>query len=342
MKNMNLPTLVGKEKSELLELLLQEEYGHLPPKPQSMRVDVISTDEKFCAGKAILQKLALTCDAPLGEFTFPFYFVCPKSEGTHPAFIHINFRDDIPDRYQPTEEIIDRGFAVLTVYYKDVSSDDGDFTNGLAGKVYENGKRPPNGCGKIGLWAFAAMRVMDYAQTLPQLDHGKISVVGHSRLGKTALLTGALDERFFCAFSNDSGCSGAALARGNDGETVEKICNRFPFWFCENYYKYKNNEGAMPFDQHYLIAANYPHRVYVASAEGDLWACPKNEFLACVAADGFFTERGCATLGATDMPPIGTRLHRGHIGYHSRPGLHYLSREDWNAYCDYLLQHFKA
>ncbi len=342
MNNVTLPSLAGKEKAELVEVLLREEYGYLPPAPANMRVEREVMDARFCAGKAPLEKLLFTCDAPLGEFTFPVYGVCPKDDGVkRPAFIHINFSDLIPSKGQPTEEIIDRGFAVYTVYYKDVSSDDGDFTNGLAGKVYKNGKRPPNGCGKIGLWAWAAMRVMDYLQTLPQLDHDKISVIGHSRLGKTALLAGALDERFYCAFSNNSGCSGAALARGNDGETVDKICNKFPFWFCENYYKYRDNEDAMPFDQHYLLAANYPHRVYVASAEADLWACPKNEFAAAEAADGFFTARGKVGLGATEMPPVGTRLHEGHIGYHYRAGTHYLSREDWNADIDYLLRHFK-
>ena len=344
MSKLQLPSLAGKEKNELLEMLLQEEYGYLPPAPKGFRVEQESVDERFCAGKARLEKLLLTCDAPLGDFTFPFYFACPKNgNAKHPAFIHINFSDAIPHKYQPTEEIIDRGFAVLTVFYKDVSSDDGDFTDGLAGKVYENGKRPPNGCGKIGLWAFAAMRLMDYAQTLPQLDHDRITVIGHSRLGKTALLTGALDERFYCAISNDSGCSGAALARSNDGETVDKICNKFPFWFCESYDKYRGNEEEMPFDQHFLLAANHPHRVYVASAEGDLWACPKNEFAACCAADEFFTARGLAGLGADgDLPPVGTRLHDGHIGYHYRAGTHYLSREDWNAYMDYLQRHFEV
>ena len=338
MKDMNLPTLVGKEKSELLELLLQEEYGYLPPASRNVRVEVLKTDEKFCAGKAILQKLALTCDAPLGEFTFPVYAVCPKDNGTkRPAFIHINFRDDIPDRYQPTEELVDRGFAVYTVCYKDVSSDDGDFTSGLAGKVYENGKRPANGCGKIGLWAWAAMAVMDYAQTLDELDKSKISVIGHSRLGKTALLAGALDERFYCAFSNNSGCSGAAISREKDGETIADIVQRFPFWFCENYYKYVNNESSLPFDQHWLIAANVPHKVYVASAEGDIWAGPKNEYLACTLADEYYKSKGSSGFVHPDrLPNTGECFHDGDIGYHIRAGLHYLGREDWGYFFRFL------
>ena len=58
-----------------------------------------------------------------------------------PCFIHINFRDLVPDRYMPSEELVDAGYAVLSFCYKDVSSDDGDFTNGLAGHIYPGGKR---------------------------------------------------------------------------------------------------------------------------------------------------------------------------------------------------------
>ena len=179
--------------------------------------------------------------------------------------------------------------------------------------------------------------LMDYAMTLPELDHGRISVVGHSRLGKTALLTGALDPRFFCAFSNDSGCSGAALARQNTGETVRKIVDRFPYWFCERYGKYADREDTLPFDQHWLLAANASHRVYVASAAGDAWACPENEYLSCVAASDYFRAMGRAGfVHPNRLPEIGDCFHEGQIGYHLRGGTHYLSREDWLYYMRYL------
>lgn len=332
-----LPKTTDKTKKEILDILLKEEYGYLPKKPITESAEIQNTDERFCAGKADLITLKLITKTENGDFSFPLYYARPKGKTNVPCFIHINFREYIPDQYQPTEEIIDAGYATLTFCYKDVTSDDGDFTNGLAKIIYPDGKRNKYDCGKIGLWAWAAMRVMDYALTLPELNKEKISIVGHSRLGKTALLTGVLDERFFCAFSNDSGCSGASLARENDGETIEKITNVFPYWFNENYKKYANNEEKMPFDQHFLIAANYPHYVYVASAASDSWTCPKNEFLSCVAASEFYEKNEKkGFISQKKLPNTDEKFHDGDIGYHIRPGLHYLSRDDWKSYIDFL------
>ena len=336
----NLPNPINISKEEIIDTLLKEEYGYLPKRPYSVTAELESSDVKFCAGKADLQKLILTCKAEWGDFSFPFYYVCPKGQTNVPCFIHINFRDLIPDRYQPTEELVDHGYATLTFCYKDVTSDDGDFTNGLAGAIYPNGERNAHDCGKIGLWAWAAMALMDFAETLPELDHSKIFVAGHSRLGKTALLTGALDERFYCAISNDSGCSGAALARDNDGETIRNITDRFPYWFCENYKQYADNETALPFDQHWLLAANVPHKVYVASAAGDLWACPENEYLACVLASEYYENKtGVGFIHPDRFLTVGECCHNGNIGYHIRSGNHYLSREDWLRYIEFLEHH---
>lgn len=333
-----LPSPIGMQKNTIVDLLLKEEFGALPSAPDSVTATLEKSDKSFCAGKADLQTLSLHCKAAWGEFSFPVYYVCPKhADKPVPCFIHINFSDRIPDRYQPTEELVDAGYATLTFCYTDVSSDDGDFSNGLAGIVYPDGRQTDEGCGKIGLWAWAACAVMEYAQMLPELDHAKICVAGHSRLGKTALLAGAMDERFFCAFSNDSGCGGAALARENTGETIRKIVDRFPYWFCKNYQNYAENEQAMPFDQHYLLVANLPHRVYVASAAGDAWACPTNEYLSCVAASEHYEKViGSGFVHPDRLPNVGECFHEGYIGYHMRAGSHYFSREDWHYYIKFL------
>ena len=180
---------------------------------------------------------------------------------------------------------------------------------------------------------------MDYAQTIPNLDLSKATVIGHSRLGKTALLTGAIDERFTCTISNNSGCSGAAISRGKQGETIKDIYERFPFWFCKNYKKYIDNEFNLPFDQHFLLASIAPRKVYVSSAQDDLWADPISEFLSCVAASEVYEKLGLkGFIYPNRLPKAGDVFHKGNIGYHLRAGKHYLSREDWINFIKFLKQ----
>lgn len=168
----------------------------------------------------------------------------------------------------------------------------------------------------------------------------RASVVGHSRLGKTALLAGALDERFSCVISNNSGCSGAAVSRGKEGETIRHITTAFDYWFCENYQKYADKEDTLPFDQHFLLAAIAPRRLYVASASDDLWADPVSEFLGCFAANEVCDKLGIKGLVSKDRLPLaGEYYHDGTIGFHLRKGSHYLGREDRNLFMDYLEKH---
>lgn len=336
LKERKLPELKARE--EMLKILLNEEYGFIPPKPNSMTWEVIEKFiPNFCAGKADCSKVTLNCKMGEKTFSFPCYCTIPTKEGKYPFFVHINFRDDVPDRYQPTEELIDNGFAVLSFCYNDVTKDNNDFTDGLAGILYEDGKRGPTDAGKLAMWAWAAQRVLDYAETLTdKLDLECAIVCGHSRLGKTALLAGATDERFQFVYSNDSGCSGAAVSRGKQGESVERICNAFPYWFCENYYKYGNNEDTMPFDRHYLLACVAPRNVIVGSATADLWADPLSEMLTCVAATPAFKT---GFIYDDRAPVSGDMFFEGNPAYHLREGLHYFGREDWNRLITYINKH---
>ena len=339
-KKRALPPLLHRE--EMLDLLLSEEYGYPVPSPDLLEFSVKeNTRANFCAGKAFLD--VITVEARFGDkiFSFPVKFARPSTEGKHPFFIHINFRDAVPDLYMPTEELIDNGFAVLSFSYLDITSDDGDFTNGLAGVLYPDRKRGSRDAGKIAMWAWAASRVMDYAETRADIfDLSRAAVCGHSRLGKTALLAGALDERFGFVYSNDSGCSGAAISREKQGESVDKICTRFPYWFCEEYYKYGDKVDSMPFDQHWLIASIAPRFVLVGSACEDIWADPESEMLSCLAASPAYEALGLDGFVGEDRSPVaGDAWLDGRIGYHIRKGAHYFSRTDWHRLIAFVNKH---
>jgi len=327
-------------RRELRELLQREVYGYLPEAPQAIRFVPLpgeATDGNFCAGKASVRRILLEAELNGKRISFPFCAVIPRNQSNLPFFVHINFRDQVPDKYMPTQEIVDNGFAVFSFCYLDVTTDDGDFDNGLAGAIFRGRPREQHDCGKIAMWAWAASRVMDYCQTLDCLDLRRGAVVGHSRLGKTALVAGMMDPRFSCAISNDSGCAGAALARGNQGERVSDITRNFPFWFAPNYLQYSDNETTMPFDQHFLLAACAPRAVYVASAAEDAWADPNSEYLSCCAAGAVYERLGLTGFVHPDrLPQCADTFHDGSIGYHLRAGRHYLSREDWNQFFRFL------
>ena len=327
----------GQYREKIVKLLCNEVYGFLPKTEIKLSFSVSETEPFFCAGKVSLSKIILTAEFENGSFSFPFYSSIPNENKKHPFFVLINSRDNVPDRYLPIEEICDNGFAVLSFCYKDVTSDDDDFNNGLSKLLYDQNEKKDNDCGKIRMWSWAASKIMDYAMTLPKLDLKNAYVAGHSRLGKTALLTSALDERFSAVISNDSGLGGAALTRGKNGEGIEDICRQFPFWFCNNYKKYIDDTNALPFDQHFLLAASAPRRVYIASALEDYWADPNSEYLSCVAASDIYIKLGLTGFIHPDkLPTPGNFFHGGNIGYHLRNGKHYLSREDWAYFMKFL------
>ena len=141
--------------------------------------------------------------------------------------------------------------------------------------------------------------------------------------------------------SNDSGCTGAALARRKSGERIKDINDTFPHWFCTNYKDYNDNEDNLPVDQHMLIALMAPRLVYVASATEDDWADPLGEFLSCVNAEPAFQLAGAAGLGTNTMPEPDKPVHNGRIGYHIRTGTHNLTEFDWDNYMDFADIHWK-
>ena len=323
-------------REEMRDILQREMYGTMPTDPYTWEVSAPRDIECRYADFDV-REVTLSVHVRGRDFSWPVKTALHRDGVKRPFFIVNNFRPDFPDRYLPVEEILDNGFDLLWFCYKDVTSDDGDFTNGLADIFVGTNDREPTAPGKLILWAWANSRVMDYALTLPMLDGGHGAVVGHSRLGKTSLVTGLFDDRFRYVISNNAGCAGESAARITEGEKIADITKNFPFWFCPNCFQYAGHHEAMPFDQHFLLAAQYPKNLIVGGSILDTWCDTRAQYLTLCAASPFYEKNGKSGFVHPDrLPETGEHFHDGTIGFHIKPGEHSLFRRDWLEYMDYI------
>ncbi len=366
----------NKQRPEILKKFTDEVYGKVPGKLDISDVKVWETSDDAINGLAKRKQLSLFFKKGDRSLEVNVLMYLPKSQQKAPVFLAYNFsgnhavyndpnirlteswvnndpsvgiinnqvteqsRATASNRW-PVEEIIKAGYGLVTVYYGDVDPDKNDFSDGIEQFFYqENQTRPKyDEWGSIAAWSWGLSRVMDYLEKDEQVDSKKVAVLGHSRLGKTALWAGATDQRFAMVISNESGCGGAALSKRIFGETVQIINTSFPHWFCGNFLKYNNNEEELQVDQHMLLALIAPRPLYVASAEGDKWADPRGEFLSAKYASAVYELLGLEGLPSKVMPEVNHPV-MGTIGYHIRSGKHDLTLYDWQQYIKFADKFF--
>lgn len=344
-----LETLQGKQvatleqweirRKEIHTLLTEDMYGMEPPFPTTVTGEIVQTDTASFGGKGTRREILIKLVSPFSHASFSFTLVTPNHETKKPVFVYLSFTPAPLDGLG--EEILDSGYAFASIYYQDIVPDGATgFDAGLGRYATRN---PYTSWGKISMWAFATRKIMDYLVENKkefQLDISKVAVIGHSRLGKTALWVGAVDPRFSLVVSNNSGAGGAALFRGKVGEQISDLYREGPReWFCGNFFNYKDSHDSLPFDQHFLLSLVAPRNVYITSATLDQWADPRSEFLACVAASPVYELYGEQGLAFLDFPKPNQLFHQGNIGYHMREGTHYLSRWDWQQIIAYRERH---
>jgi pimeloyl-ACP methyl ester carboxylesterase len=340
----------SKRRPEILELFRENVYGRAPVgRPQDMKFAVTDLSEDALDGKARRKLVTISYRGPGGEGAIHLVLFVPKNaREPAPCFLLICNRGQenidptrkVKSPFWPAEQIVARGFAAAVFLNADVAPDKDDgFSSGVHKIFAPADGRKPDSWGTIAAWSWGASRVMDYLETDKDIDVKRVAVVGHSRGGKAALWAGAEDERFAMMVSNESGSTGAALARGKGGEHIQDINAHFPYWFCQNYKRYNNREQDLPVDQHMLLALAAPRLLYVASASEDAWSDPKAEFQSAVAAGPVYRLFGTDGVSSNQMPKPEAPLQAGHIGYHLRTGKHNLTEYDWDRFMDFAKKH---
>lgn len=346
-KTVRTPEDWNARRTELLELFRAQMYGRRPGLPDELEFEIAETDPEALDGAATLKRIIVHSRHEGREHQFEVILFTPNvSDKPAPVFLLINNRGRdntdptraMPSDFWPAEEVIARGYGIAAIQNGELAPDDKDrFREGVI-RLFEGDvaadDRPDDACAALAAWGWGASRALDYFETDPQVDAKKVAVLGHSRGGKSALWAGAEDERFALVISNNSGCGGAALSRRRYGETVERINTNFPHWFCGKFKTYNDREDELPFDQHMLISLIAPRAVYVASADTDLWADPKGEFLSLAGASPVYGLWDHEAISADAMPPLDQPLVAGPRGYHVRTGRHNLTPQDWHWYMD--------
>lgn len=367
-----------KRRPELMETFTREMYGRSPGRPGKMTFEVFDRDARALGGKATRIQIAIRPGGAGGPGMDLLVYVPNKRTGGVPAFLGMNFLGNqaihpdpgirltgswveskrliaadlsgvedhkatdatrgINASQWPVETILDRGYALATLYREDAAADHEPYFQSGAQSLFPEYQNGGDNFGTIAAWAWALSRALDALETESAIDAKRVAVFGFSRLGKAALWAGATDPRFAMVISNESGAGGAKLFRRGMGESIERLNTHFPHWFARNFHQYNGKDAELPFDQHMLIALIAPRPIYVASALEDLHSDPEGEFAATKAAEPVYRLLGVEGLPCETWPKPGVSVQGG-IGYHVREGKHDVLPFDWKCYLDFADKH---
>jgi hypothetical protein len=181
----------------------------------------------------------------------------------------------------------------------------------------------------IGL-AWAMSRLIDALETTPdaKIDPKRMGITGCSRLGKAALMIGAMDSRIALTIPEDSGSGGVAAWRvsevDNGGKTgsdgVQNLSRTYTEaqWFGKNIEQFGNAVNKLPLDHHELVAMVAPRGLLILGNLDYVWLGSNNADQAGAAARMVYDALGatqnigyidsghthCGTLPAAELAAI--------------------------------------
>jgi hypothetical protein len=334
-----------KRRPEIVEDFDRDVVGRVPAHLPKVTWEVTSTKHETVGGVPVVTKrLAGHVDNsadPAITVNIDLVLTTPENAaGPVPVFMELAFSQEFmaaiarsipemipggPGNTGPgwQQQVLAKGWGYAILLPTSFQDDNGAGLNaGIIGLVNKGQPRSPEDWGTLRAWAWGASRAMDYLETDKAVDAKQVGIMGHSRFGKTALVTMAYDARFAVAYLSSAGTGGDKLYRHVYGEQLENLAAAptFYYWMAGNFIKYAGplDTGDLPVDAHELIALCAPRPVFIgvgSNTAGDEWADSMGEFLGAVGAGPVYRLLGKKDLGTKTFPPMQTGLLDGDLAF---------------------------
>ena len=235
----------------------QRVAGPIPPLTQAVPLDV-QVVEEVTVGK--LQRFKLTYASEAGDRVGAYLFL--PAEAAHqeqrPAVLCLHQTVRIgkeepaglggKENLRYALELAERGFVTFAPDYPSFGEHTWDF---FAAKHYQSGTMK-------AVWD--NIRAVDYLQSLPEVDAGRIGVIGHSLGGHNAIFTALCDQRLKAVVTS---CGFSSFAKDD-----------VPSWSGPSYMpriatEFGNSAAKLPFDFTELIAGIAPRACFINATTGD-------------------------------------------------------------------------
>lgn len=309
-------------KKQILEKIVDIEYGGMPPKAEYVEFEPlnwITKDRWYKVYAGTKEK----------QVSFTLEVHTPEVLEWAPADVKwpVLLTGDGCYRSMETdviEEANRRGFIAARFNRLEIANDVKGSREGGIHRIYEGRYTD------ISAWAWGYMVCMDVLEKLPFADETEVGITGHSRGGKTVMLAAAVDERIKYCCPNNSGCHGAVSYRchvtGQGGnpeqwtETLASMLSNFPTWMGDKLTEYADCVEKLPYDMHYFGAMIAPR--YYLQCEGmqDYWINPIGAWQNLSAVKACYKYLGC----------------EDHAAGWFRPGQHRHKLPDFTEFLDFM------
>lgn len=250
-----LPADWTARRAEIRRLYERHIIGSMPPKPPLDRVVPIEETP----GQGYVTRVVRLEYGPGGKATTQVTLTLPEGRGPFPVLIGGGGWSNA---------LIRRGYAACAF------SGSVDQPSNLP-ELY-----PEFDFASMGQRAWTVPLVVDYLQTLPEIDRTRIAITGYSREGKMALTAAAFDERIAAVVAGSTGVGGAVPWRLSGergmGEGVESTTRMFPAWFAPQLRFFAGREDRLPADANLLVALVAPRACLMQGGLNDevsnVWA----------------------------------------------------------------------